>query len=52
MMRIKYRHRPSDSLMGRFGGGWQWSLGFQLGAHTLIVNLLIFSLRIEWGVRP
>lgn len=40
--------------MGRFGGGWQWKLGFQAGnlsrrRGTIIVSLLVCSVRIEWS---
>lgn len=41
------RHAP----MGRFGGGWQWAVGFQLGGGTLILRLLVFSVVIDWGKR-
>lgn len=44
--------------MGRFGGGWQWELGFQTGSlspqqlkeygFTLIINLLVASIRINY----
>ena len=27
--------------MGRFGGGWDWAMGFQAGGRTLLLNLLI-----------
>lgn len=48
-MKVTVDHRPADALMGRFGGGWQWKLGFQAsrGFRTVIVNLLVFSVRIE-----
>jgi len=38
----KSRKNPS----GRFGGGWQWKLGFQLGDHTLMIDILICSVVI------
>jgi hypothetical protein len=33
---------------GRFGGGWQWKVGFQASAgfRDIIINLLTFSVRI------
>lgn len=43
---IRYGHTPSSSPMGRFGGGFQWEVGFQLGGRTLIINLLVASIRI------
>lgn len=40
--------RSSKNTMGRFGGGWQWELGFQANRSTIIINLLILSVRISW----
>lgn len=34
----------SRKVLGRFGGGWNWNLGFQAGGNTLILNLLVFSI--------
>lgn len=40
--------------MGRFGGGWQYALGFQAGTFsrqhggTVILNYLVDSIRIEY----
>lgn len=50
-LRVSYRYRPADMELGRFGGGWQWSLGFDASAgfRTVILNLLVFSLRIRRG---
>ena len=47
-IRIVLDFVSKDCFMGRFGGGWNWKLGFQVGGRTIIFNLLIFSLRIEW----
>lgn len=52
-VRVRWSHRPSSSPNGRFGGGWQWNVGVQAGnltrrRGTVIVNLLIASVRIEW----
>lgn len=44
--RFTLRHRKAG-LMGRFGGGWNWVLGFQASGPTLILNLLVVSLRID-----
>lgn len=46
-MKIKLEHRP-PKLFGRFGGGWNWKLGFQAGGKTLIISLLVFSIRVEF----
>ena len=34
--------------MGRFGGGWKYSLGFKYGGRTIIFDLLFGSIRISW----
>lgn len=46
-VRIQYEHRSPKCLWGRFGGGWNWELGFQCSSSTLIINLLTFSIRID-----
>lgn len=46
-VRIKYEHRGPDCMRGRFGGGWNWELGFQYSSGTLIINLLTFSIQID-----
>lgn len=56
-VKVTYSRRSSDARMGRFGGGWQWELGFQAGnltrRHgTVIVNLLVSSVRISWNRKP
>jgi len=49
MAKVMMRHNPPESEMGRFGGGWQWVLGFQASESfkTIILNFLVFSVRIE-----
>jgi len=47
--RVKWSHRPKDALWGRFGGGWNWKLGFQIGSTTLIVSLLVAELRFDFS---
>lgn len=47
-MKISIRHKSAKSYMGRFGGGWNWNLGFQAGGHELILNLLVFSIRFDF----
>ena len=46
-LKITYRWRSKNCLWGRFGGGWNWELGVQVGGHTAIINLLVCSIRIE-----
>lgn len=40
-------NRGENAPMGRFGGGWQRSLGIQAGRTTVIINLWKSSLRIQ-----
>lgn len=44
--RIHYSRRSKKSRMGRFGGGWDWNVGVMAGGKTIIVNLLVASIRI------
>ena len=44
-LEISIRHDSKKSVWGRFGGGWNWELGFQCGGRTIIFNLLVFSIR-------
>lgn len=44
--RLKFQWKCTQG-WGRFGGGWQWELGFQIGGSTIIINLLFCSLRID-----
>jgi hypothetical protein len=48
---FQYSHRSKENLMGRFGGGWNWNLGFQASGSTLILNLLVASLRITKQIK-
>jgi len=34
--------------MGRFGGGWNWKLGIDVGGSSCILNLLVGTVRITW----
>ena len=43
-IRFRFQWRSARNLMGRFGGGWNWRLGFQAGGHTLQLHFLVFSL--------
>lgn len=43
----RWSHRPPSAPMGRFGGGWQWNVGVQIGARTVIVNCLVGHLRFD-----
>lgn len=50
-MKIKLDKRDPNEWGGRFGGGWQWKVGFQASARfkEVIVNLLVFSIRFTFG---
>ncbi len=44
-------YRPAfKNILGRFGGGWDWVFGLQLGRglDCLILNCLIFYIRFEY----
>lgn len=47
-LQISPKMRNKKQAMGRFGGGWNWKFGFQAGGSTLIIDLLVMSIRIEW----
>jgi len=44
--RLKISWRSSKSVMGRFGGGWNWKIGLQWGKTTLLISLLILEIGI------
>jgi len=43
--------RSANSLMGRFGGGWNWKLGFQAGGNTIIISLLVLEIRFSYDTK-
>lgn len=43
----KYGWLPTQG-MGRFGGGWNWQLGINFSATTIILYLLFGYVRISW----
>jgi hypothetical protein len=50
-LKTTYHWRSRKNLWGRFGGGWNWELGLQIGGTTVILNCLIFSLTFTWAKR-
>lgn len=50
-IQITIEQRKKSSFMGRFGGGWNWELGLQIGSSSVIINLLVLSIRISVGGR-
>ena len=47
-LRIVFTWKSSKCLWGRFGGGWQWAVGFEASRNAIIFNLLICSISISW----
>ena len=45
---VVFRFRSKKNFMGRFGGGWNWKLGFQAGGRAIIFSLLICSLTFKF----
>ena len=45
--RVALQWRPGSNPMGRFGGGWQWALGVRVGRSTVLVELLVATLRFD-----
>ena len=45
--RISFRWRSKKNLWGRFGGGWNWALGFMKSGRTILLYLLICSISIS-----
>lgn len=43
---IEYHWRSKDNLWGRFGGGWNWELGLQIGEKTILIHCLVFTIGI------
>jgi len=50
-LELTFDWQSKKNLWGRFGGGWNWNLGFQAGGKTLILNLLVFSLRFSYRAK-
>ncbi len=44
---IRIEERSKDNLWGRFGGGWDWKLGIQIGGSTIIISLLVGEIIIN-----
>lgn len=47
-LKIEFEYLKTSNVFGRFGGGWNWVLGIQVGSSTVIFNLLIFRIRIDY----
>lgn len=47
-LKFSWRFRSGKCLMGRFGGGWNYELGFQLGGSTILIMLLLGTISFTW----
>lgn len=47
----KYTWKLKQPGLGRFGGCWIWKLGIDWGRREFIVNLILSSIRIKWGLQ-
>jgi hypothetical protein len=45
--RVAWVNRGPNAYMGRFGGGWKWCLGVEVGSTTVLLNLIWGYLRID-----
>jgi len=45
-LKIHFEWRSSKDLWGRFGGGWDWKVGFQSGGSDIILYFLVCSVRL------
>lgn len=43
---VCFHWQSKNNLWGRFGGGWNWKLGVQIGGSTIIISLLICEIRV------
>jgi len=47
MWSIEFEWVHRDRPLSRFGGGWRYVLGFQIGSTSLLLNFLLFSIWIK-----
>lgn len=50
-LRMKFEWRRVHKCWGRFGGGWNWKVGVQVGGRTILIELLVCSVSLSW-VKP
>lgn len=43
--------RSKKSFMGRFGGGWNWKLGFQASGRSFILSLLVLDIVFRYRAK-
>ena len=42
---LSIKWKKGNQFMGRFGGGWNYNIGVQIGGSTIILNLIVMSVR-------
>lgn len=45
--RWPWQDGPITRSLGRFGGGWNWSLGIRWSKRTILIDLIFGSIRIQ-----
>ncbi len=50
-LNIAIEWRRKCPLWGRFGGGWNWKIGISIGGRTIIINVLLFTIRISMKLK-
>jgi hypothetical protein len=43
----KFEQKSKGQMWGRFGGGWNFKLGIQIGGSTVIISLWTVTIRIS-----
>jgi hypothetical protein len=46
--KVKLQYTIDSRGMGRFGGGWNWQVGIQAGGPSVLIHLLICTLRFDF----
>jgi hypothetical protein len=47
-VKFVFNWRATPGPWGRFGGGWNWAIGFEAGGSTVMLHLLVAMLRVSW----
>jgi hypothetical protein len=50
-LEVDFSWRSKKNLWGRFGGGWNWKLGFQSSGRNIIFSLLVCELSFYFKKR-
>jgi hypothetical protein len=46
--KVQSSMREAKNFMDRFGGGWKYKLGVCVGSRTVIFDLVVMSIRIDY----